>query len=388
VKDFHCFVDRRVLLPEPGSHFLSNMLINAKGQFWRALRAALTPSFTTGRIRGMFPIFSNSSLKLKEFLRKQIQRTGEKEVNLRDVLSRYSRDVIFRTAFGLESQSFSEEETPLTQKLSEIQNPKLLLRGWKRTVATLYPQLAKLLGIGIPAEEAIGFFRQLLSKTIRERDASGERWADVLQLLMDLRQDKAEGGGKGIGDDRTPLQWNQQLILAQALNYFLGGSETVESALCTTANELALNPGIQEKVYQELIEATKGTDRLLDYDSIMRLDYLEMVVSEALRKWPTSVRLERRSTSKYQIPGSNLVLDEGSMIVIPVFGMQRNEGKEINELTLIIHSFPASISHFIPISFSFPQNISHHQINLTLTDLVLPIKQRWTHTLICHLVNA
>jgi len=299
------------------------MIINSTGKFWRDLRYTLSSAFTTGRIRRMFPVFSTSSQRLKVLLEKELGQRDE--LDLGNALSEYAKEVILFTAFGLDAQSLSGRDAVIKKHITSLQNPVLGLRGWKLLTAVMFPKFAKLLGILIPGEEAIAFFRQLIQETIKDRDVNGLRRDDVLQLLMDARAGDAGSKLSLTKPEISKLEFDEELIVAQSLNFFLGGVESVQAMLSLIAYELTLNPEIQENVYQELKTITR-TNGVLDYDGVMKLDYLEMVIMETLRKWPSGVRLERRSTKKYRIPNSNVVLEEGTMIVIPIYGIHRCEG--------------------------------------------------------------
>ena len=56
--------------------------------------------------------------------------------------------------------------------------------------------------------------------------------------------------------------------------------------------ELALNPDIQERLAEEM-ERIADSRNGLSYDEINQNEYLDMVISETLRKYPPAARTER-----------------------------------------------------------------------------------------------
>lgn len=55
------------------------------------------------------------------------------------------------------------------------------------------------------------------------------------------------------------------------------------------AYELLANPEIQQKLYEEILEMnTKLDGAKLSYDDIQSMKYLDQVVSETLRMWPST----------------------------------------------------------------------------------------------------
>lgn len=51
------------------------------------------------------------------------------------------------------------------------------------------------------------------------------------------------------------------------------------------------------------------------------LPYLDMVVSETLRKYPPVAFLNRLPMENYKVPNSNLVLEKGTPVYIPMLGL-------------------------------------------------------------------
>lgn len=65
---------------------------------------------------------------------------------------------------------------------------------------------------------------------------------------------------------------------AQAFIFFLAGFETTSSTATYCLLELALNPDIQEKLYQEVAEVAKRPEGFT-FDNVMEMEYLDMVFS-------------------------------------------------------------------------------------------------------------
>lgn len=61
--------------------------------------------------------------------------------------------------------------------------------------------------------------------------------------------------------------------------------------------ELALNPDIQTNLFRELWDARTTHGDKINYDTISQLNYLDMVLSETLRRW-TPVQFRRETISK------------------------------------------------------------------------------------------
>jgi len=82
-----------------------------------------------------------------------------------------------------------------------------------------------------------------------------------------------------------------------------------------------LNPDIQSRVRDEINQAVEENDGKITYDLINRLEYLEMVTNESLRKYPPAFFLSRVCTKDFQIPETDLVIPKGTHININVYSL-------------------------------------------------------------------
>lgn len=80
------------------------------------------------------------------------------------------------------------------------------------------------------------------------------------------------------------------------------GHDTITSALSFTIFEIANHPEIQEKIYEEICSVFgKDFKEAFDHDNIKNLRYLEQVVKEGLRLYPSVASFQRGLTEDEQI---------------------------------------------------------------------------------------
>lgn len=75
VRDFDHFVDRPVLRFRQRAS-VSNMLISLQGAQWKAVRATLTPTFTSGKIKAMSLLVMEVGKQMVTYLTKLIDQRG------------------------------------------------------------------------------------------------------------------------------------------------------------------------------------------------------------------------------------------------------------------------------------------------------------------------
>lgn len=100
--DFQHFHDRGVY-NDPENDPMSSHLFALTGESWKGLRTKLTPAFTSGKLKGMFPTIE----KIGEELVRLVKPLAEKGeiVEIRDQISRYTLDCIATIAFGQDDVS-------------------------------------------------------------------------------------------------------------------------------------------------------------------------------------------------------------------------------------------------------------------------------------------
>jgi len=107
----------------------------------------------------------------------------------------------------------------------------------------------------------------------------------------------------------------------------LAGYETTASTLSFCTYELALHPKVQDKLYAE-VAAVADKNGNIDYETLVKLPYIDAVLSETLRKYPPLSRLERRVSENYTLGGEDnggIKLYKGQVVEIPTFAIHHCE---------------------------------------------------------------
>ncbi|KAK0072517.1 hypothetical protein PV325_011256 [Microctonus aethiopoides] len=121
--------------------------------------------------------------------------------------------------------------------------------------------------------------------------------------------------------DKGAFEFDGDNLVAQAAIFFTGGFETSSSTLSFSLYELALNPEIQSKLRNEIVEGLEQTNGKITYDLLMNLRYLDMVVGETLRKYPPLPFLDRVAHADYKVPNSDLIIEKGTPVFISMTGL-------------------------------------------------------------------
>ncbi|XP_037498618.1 cytochrome P450 3A24-like [Rhipicephalus sanguineus] len=333
VKDFHLLPNRKYQLP-PDT--LSNItMFMASADRWRTIRPASSPAFSTGKLRKMNVLIQECA----RITRKHLESFAEKndDIDVKRFFGKYSLDVIARCAFGTRIDSHTDATNEFVTQAAKVLSPGLSL---KSLIKVLFPGLIKFFSSIIADDEEYEYFRNLCQRIIKERRQNGQRQEDFLQLMMD-----AQDGSLASSDDGS-LELEHKLFhagsetnvtaptnrkrlseleaMAQCVLFFVVGQETTSTTIAVTAYFLALNPDVQEKLRKEVDDcfATNGPEPSLDV--ISQLKYLNCVVSEALRLFPATARLQRSGDIDYVLGDTGIKLPKGCYLYIPVYAMHHD----------------------------------------------------------------
>jgi len=315
VKDFDHFHDRGFTFDEKIDPLSGNLFL-LNGSKWRELRTKLSPTFTSGKMKLMFQTVINCGMEIKEHLKTPADQ-GEM-VEFRDVLAKYSTDIIASCAFGIECNC--------------LKNPDAEFRKWGRRIFEttfdavvrgmlyfLVPSVPISLGISGTPNDITTFFRTLVHETVKFREKHSINRNDFLQLLIRLKnQESLEPDTSTEEFDGKSAGMTMDELAAQVFIFFIAGFETSSTTMSFCLYELALNPDIQRRVQDEIDSVLQKHDGNITHEAILQMEYLDKTVAETLRKYPPVTVLNRECTKDYPIPGTNVIIEKGTPVIIPV----------------------------------------------------------------------
>lgn len=230
--------------------------------------------------------------------------TGD-PVEIKDILARFTIDVIGTCAFGIDCNSLKNPNAEFCVQgkksfdLTKTQLAKLFF-------SQLFPNFSQFIKLRISDFELTEFFKKVVKETVDYRKSSGTRRNDYMQLLIDLDE----------------LTFNQ--IVGLSFSFFSAGYETSSSTMTNCIFELAQHPEIQQKLRDEINETIEKNNGELTYDLTMSMPYLGKVINETLRKYPPGGIIARVANQNYKIPNTDYVIEKGVTAVISAYGLHND----------------------------------------------------------------
>ncbi|XP_065080061.1 probable cytochrome P450 6a21 [Ochlerotatus camptorhynchus] len=320
VRDFNVFHDRGIF-NNPKDDPLSGQLFLLEGLQWRVLRQMLTPTFTSGRMKVMFGTILDVAEELRQYMVQNHER--EPVVEMKEVLARFTTDVIGTCAFGIECNTMKNPDSDFLKYGKKVFEQNLFSIV-KFIFASLFKDLSRTLGIKLTDPGVEKFFMGLIRETVEFREKNNVKRNDFMNLLLQLKnkgrledmvEEKEELGKRGLTMDE---------LAAQCFVFFIAGYETSSTTMNFCLYELAKNVDIQDRLREDIQEAVAANGGRVTYEMVMGLPYLDNVINETLRKYPPIESLSRVPTSDYTVPGTSHVLPKDTMTAIPVYALHHD----------------------------------------------------------------
>ncbi|XP_046975066.1 cytochrome P450 6B6-like [Vanessa cardui] len=305
---------------------LMKNLFTADGDVWKLMRKKLTPSFTTSKLKAMFPLIIERTKKLEK-IADTFCETG-KEVDMRELMAKYTTDFVGACGFGVDSAALDNENSDfrkLGKRLFSVTIRDHIVSLLKRSA----PETFKDLHFFAPEIETKAF--SILGQIMEQRNYKPSGRNDFMDMMLELRQQNKVIGEsvEKYNPDGTPqiveLELDDKLLCAQIFVFFAAGFETSSSASSYLLHTLAYHPEIQERCQKEVDDVLKNYDGKLCFDAVHDMKYLAMALKESMRLLPSPGFLLRKTSSKYKIPESDVILDEDTMVVISTDGLCSDE---------------------------------------------------------------
>ncbi|XP_072929801.1 probable cytochrome P450 6a13 [Epargyreus clarus] len=317
IKDFNYFSSHGLFSGGVGDP-LAGHLFNLQGKAWTTLRYKLSPAFSTAKLKAMYPLVNNIANEGLAYAERLHAR--DKVLNFSDFNAKYSMEIIGSVGYGMECNGFKNEDSDFYVYGKKYFEPKSLYWTVVRGLAFFVPTFFNKLRINRINPEIISFFYNLVRETVEYRAKHNYERNDFLQTLIELKNGKLINDQAELNDAKD-FTFTMTDIASNTLLYMLAGYETSATTGQYAAYELARNPHIQAKAREEVLRVFAKHGQWT-YEAQHEVVYLNMIIDETLRMYPPLRALFRRCTKDYKLPNSDLVIEEGTLVFMPIAAIQ------------------------------------------------------------------
>jgi cytochrome P450 len=264
---------------------LGNGLLLSEGEFWRRQRKLIQPAFHQERIAAYADIMTGYTERMLA------SWSDGQTLDIHAAMMHLTLGIVAKTLFDADVSREAEDVdaalTVLMGKFLRQAGLALLLPAW---VPLPTSQLLK---------RAVSRLDKVIYGIIEHRRASGKMSGDLLSVLLQVRDDEGVGmTDRQLHDEITTL--------------FLAGHETTANVLSWTWFLLGQNPGVEEKLIQELGQVLGG--RVPTPDDLPQLVFTDMLLRESMRLYPPVWVIGRRALAPFRLGEYELPADTNVLI--------------------------------------------------------------------------
>ncbi|MDT0122533.1 bifunctional cytochrome P450/NADPH--P450 reductase [Paenibacillus sp. RRE4] len=294
---------------------------------WKKAHNVLLPSFSQRAMQG----YHNKMVDLAvQLVQKWSRLNPDETVNVPDDMTRLTLDTIGLCGFNYRFNSFYREEphpfiTSMVRALDESMSSLQRLRLQDKLMISKKKQF----------EQDIRSMFSLVDHIIAERKAQPQEGAD--DLLSHMLSGKDPETGETLDDEN---------IRYQIITFLIAGHETTSGLLSFAVYYLMKNPDKLAKAQAEADEILK--DPVPTYNQVRQLKYIRMVLSEALRLWPTAPAFSLYAKEDTML-GGQYPLQKGDSVSVLIPKLHRDR-----------EAWGEDVEQFRPERFEDPSKVPHN----------------------------
>jgi len=154
---------------------------------WKIIRNKLSPAFTSGKLKMMYDQIKECGDELMKTVDISLIK-NDNEIEVRDIIGKYSTDVIGTCAFGLKLNAIKDDESLFRKHGKAIFEPSV----WallKELCLMIAPVLLKVIKVKDFPTDTTDFFHSVFKEMITYRLENKIVRNDIFQCLIQMRND-------------------------------------------------------------------------------------------------------------------------------------------------------------------------------------------------------
>ncbi|XP_070505838.1 probable cytochrome P450 6a14 [Chironomus tepperi] len=300
IKDFNIFPNRGHYLDAERDP-ISAHFVNVEDDQWRFLRNKLSPAFSSGKLKSMFPTILKTADKFIEVAR------ANNSLDVRDLGARFASDVLGSVGFGIECNAMTTNDSQYHQIATNFMDN---LHFLSKTFLECNRKIFKFLRFSSIDDVTRTFYTTIVDKMLEYREENSVNRTDLLNFM--------------IHEKDSSRKLTRMEMAAQTAVFLVAGHEVIVSMLSHCLYELSMRKDLQENARNSVKEVLNEFDGEFSYESVYKMKYVEQCILETVRKYFISFSCRREASQDYKIPNTDNILEKGTLIQFPVFAIHHD----------------------------------------------------------------
>lgn len=241
------------LLTEQLGRFLGKGLLTSNGEYWLRQRRLIQSGFHPEKIHALYGIIKRT---VDQFL--SSFPTGNR-IDVYPMMNALAFEIVINTLFNIKVPPETRYE--LSRFITDTQD--FVIKDIRQPHKSWWFKLSGEVDKNLKKAEGA---RKIIRNMIRTRQDSGNKFDDLLDMLLDARYE----------DTGLPMEEHQ--VIDEILILLIAGHETTANALSWTLYLLAN--------HREVLLSLRASTENLDVDNTVRDHHLNAVINESMRLYP------------------------------------------------------------------------------------------------------
>ncbi|MED1093597.1 bifunctional cytochrome P450/NADPH--P450 reductase [Bacillus paramycoides] len=278
---------------------------------WKKAHNILLPSFSQQAMKGYHAMMVDIAVQL---IQKWERLNVNEYIDVPEDMTRLTLDTIGLCGFNYRFNSFYRDQ-PHAFIVSMVRSLDESMNRLQRANPNdpLYEEER------LQLQKDIQYMNELVDKIIKDRKVSGEQGDDLLAHMLN---------GK---DPETGEPLDDENIRYQIITFLIAGHETTSGLLSFALYFLVKNTDILQRAAEEAKRVL--IDPVPTYRQVKQLKYINMVLNEALRLWPTAPAFALYPKEDTML-GGEYPLKQGEEITVLIPQLHRDKtiwGEDVEE---------------------------------------------------------
>ena len=268
------------ILTEQLGRFLGRGLLTSNGEYWLKQRRLIQPGFHADKIHALYAIIKRT---VDQFL--DAFPTG-KNVDVYPLMNSLAFEIVINTLFNIRVPPETRKE--LSRFITDTQD--FVIKDIRQPHKSWWFRLSGEVNKNLRKAEGA---RHIIRTMIRTRKESGDKFNDLLDMLLDARYE----------DSGQPMEERQ--VIDEILILLIAGHETTANALSWTLYLLANHPDEQKRTYASTYH--------MGVTEAVTNDVLNAVIKESMRLYPPAwisdrVALQDDAYKDFTFPADTILI--------------------------------------------------------------------------------
>ncbi|XP_065110624.1 cytochrome P450 4V8 isoform X1 [Paramisgurnus dabryanus] len=296
--------------------WLGTGLLTSTGDKWRRRRKMLTPTFHFSILTEFLEVMNEQAEVLIEKLEKH---AGKGKFNCFNHITLCALDIICETAMGKKIYAQSNYDSDYVRCVYRMSD--IITR--RQRMPWYWPDIVyKYFGEGREHNRSLKILHSFTESVIHERsdhlnyiesDSESDQGMKKRKAFLDMLLKATDENGKNL----TNMDIQEEVD-----TFMFEGHDTTAAAMNWAVHLLGTHPEVQRKAQQELFEVFGESERPVNTEDLKKLRYLECVIKEALRLFPSVPFFARAICEDTKINGYRV--PKGANAIIVTYALHRD----------------------------------------------------------------